>query len=165
MIFSRFYRSSHARGPISPDRLMYGVIDNFRLDRRLRCPFPPDEPVRDKLLFRCPFYTYLTLFPTQDQALLAELCRLLQVYHCQGRGLPSLQAGNCDSRQYSQIPAVSNRFSRSSTTPSALFAPRPGPIVGTVSAVSIYKSSQRVCTYTNLCSQRVATSLSTSTSR
>jgi hypothetical protein len=38
---------------INVRKMMYGVIDNFRLNRRLRCPFPPAEPVRDKLLFGC----------------------------------------------------------------------------------------------------------------
>lgn len=49
--YIRFPRLSHACGAVSPDRLMDGEIDNFRLNRRLRCPFSPAEPVREILLF------------------------------------------------------------------------------------------------------------------
>lgn len=123
------------------------MIDIFRCDNRLRCSFPPDEPVRHlsrhiSAVESCLIFTSRTKHCWQNY---------VDYYKC-------VNAKGEDFRPCRQVLSPSTLFTSiiisnintSSTTPSVLCAPRPGPTAGTVSVVRLQPTPGNFCfTHTN----------------
>lgn len=145
-----FFRNT--LGPFRPIR-RYSVRLTFSRPQAMM----PVSPSRTSTSL-CPTDTegqISSLSTLQDQALLAELRRLLQVCQRQGRGLPPMPPGISTIACSLANHDISNN--PSSTTLSAPSAPRPGPTAGTASAVRIQPLG-KLATHLLTNSQRPATS-------